>query len=204
MKNKILIVAAHPDDEVLGCGGTIAKYTKSGDKAYCLFLGKGKSSRFKEKKAKTLKNEQNIFKKETQKASKFLGILEIFFENFPDQKYDTVPFLDIIKSVEKIIKKINPNIIFTHHFGDLNLDHRITFRAVLTATRPIKNCSVKELYSFEIPSSTEWNFQRKYEAFFPNIFEDISGHPFKIHCQSQGSDIICSIHRGVYTVILTA
>jgi len=169
---KILIIAAHPDDEVLGCGGTIAKYAKDNNKIYCLFLGQGKASRYKGKSS--LKKEQAILKKEAQKASQILGISQIFFEDFPDQQYDTIPLLKIIKSIEKMKKRIKPDIIFTHHQGDLNLDHQITFKAVLTACRPLKNETVKKLYSFEIPSSTEWSVPKRKSYFVPNVFVDIS------------------------------
>lgn len=144
-KNKILIVVAHPDDEVLGCGGTIAKYTKNGDKVYCLFLGKGKSSRFEDKKSIIVKKEQNILEKEAKKAAGILGVSKIFFEDFPDQQYDAIPFLNIVKAIERIKTKIKPDTVFTHHEGDLNLDHQITFKAVLTACRPVKGETVKNI-----------------------------------------------------------
>lgn len=171
---KILVVAAHPDDEVLGCGGTIAKYVKAGNKVYCLFLGKGKASRFKDTPQKGIKKEQTVLEKEAQKAAKILGISEIFFNNFPDQKYDTVPFLNLVKSIEKIKETIKPDIIYTHHCGDLNLDHQITFKAVLTACRPVKGEIVKEIYSFEVPSSTEWGIPKRKNYFIPNVFVDVS------------------------------
>ncbi len=170
IKNKILIIAAHPDDEVLGCGGTVTKFIKEGHKAYCLFLGKGKTSRGK----KTFKKEQKNLIEEAEKAAKILGINQIFFENFPDQKYDSISFLEIVKAIERIKKKIKPSIIFTHHSGDLNLDHQITFKAVLTACRPTKEETVKEIYSFEVPSSTEWGIPKRRNYFIPNIFFDIS------------------------------
>jgi len=172
--NKILIVVAHPDDEVLGCGGTIAKYIKNGSKAYCLFLGRGKSSRLEKEKNNIVKKEQDILEKEAQKAAKILGISKVFFENFPDQKYDTVSFLDIVKSIERVKNKIKPDIIFTHHQGDLNLDHQITFKAALTACRPLKKETVREIYSFEVPSSTEWGTPKRKNYFVPNVFIDIS------------------------------
>lgn len=172
-RRKILVVVAHPDDEVLGCGGTIAKYVKDGNKVYCLFLGKGKSSRNLGNKS-SLKKEQGILEKEARKAAEILGISEIFFKDFPDQRYDTVPFLEIVKAAEGVKNKVKPDIVFTHHQGDLNLDHQITFKAVLTVCRPLKDETVKELYSFEIPSSTEWGIPKKKNYFIPNFFIDIS------------------------------
>lgn len=167
---RILIIAAHPDDEVLGCGGTIAKYAKAGSKIYCLFLGKGKSSRFEIKNNKAIKKEQKFLIKETQKAAEIIGISKIFFADFPDQKYDTIPLVKIIKAIEKIKNKIKPEIIFTHHFGDLNLDHRITFKAVLDVCNLKKDETVNKIYSFEVPSSTEWSPNL---PFLPNFFVDI-------------------------------
>ncbi|MDO8264858.1 MAG: PIG-L deacetylase family protein [Candidatus Parcubacteria bacterium] len=172
MKNKILIIAAHPDDEVLGCGGTIAKYAKAGDKVYCLILNKGKEARSGKKKF-SIRKEQSILQEEAERSAKILGIAEMFFENFPDQKYDAVPLLNIIKAIEKIKEEIKPNIIFTHYAEDLNLDHRITFQAVLTACRPLKQETVKRIYSFEIPSSSEWGIPKRKNYFVPNVFEDI-------------------------------
>jgi len=171
-KNKILVIAAHPDDEVLGCGGTIAKYAKDSD-VYIAILGEGVSSRYDQKDEKE-KKELIALQKQCQKAAKFLGAKDNFFFNFPDNQFDTVPFLKIVKKIEKIIKRVRPQKIYTHHSGDLNIDHRITFRAVLTAARPIKNCPVKEIYSFETLSSTEWAFQKMGGFFSPNVFEDIS------------------------------
>ena len=170
INQKILIIAAHPDDEVLGCGGTIAKYSEQGAETYCLFLGKGKASRFqRSEEIKELKEEQIILEKEAQRASEVLGFSEIFFEDFPDQKYDTVPLLDIVRAIERIKEKVKPEIIFTHYIGDLNLDHQITLRTTLTASRPLQGERVRKIYSFEIPSSTEWGES----SFKPNVFVDI-------------------------------
>lgn len=167
-KSKILIIAAHPDDEVLGCGGTIANLAKEGQSIYCLFLGRGKASRYSGKTSR-VKKEQKVLEKEAKKSAKILGISKIFFENFPDQQYDTIPFINLVKAIEKIKEEIKPEIIFTHHSGDLNLDHQIVFRTVVTASRPLENEPVRKIYSFETSSSSEWGK----EAFSPNVFVDI-------------------------------
>lgn len=160
---KILIIAAHPDDEVLGCFGTVSRLIKEGYEAYTLILGEGKTSR----------GESNLekLKQEAVKANEHIGIKQIFFKDFPDNKFDSVPLLEIVKSIEEIKNKLKPNIVFTHFKNDLNIDHQITYKAVITATRPMENESVKEIYSFEILSSTEWNYPL---SFTPDVFFDIS------------------------------
>ncbi|EAC1787038.1 PIG-L family deacetylase [Campylobacter coli] len=167
---KILIIAAHPDDEVLGCFGTVSKFIKEGYEAYTLILGEGKTSRVANKNEIKYK-EFEILENEALKANQSIGIKELFREKFPDNRFDSVPLLDIIKSIEKIKNILKPDIIFTHYAKDLNIDHQITFKAVLTATRPLINENVREIYSFEVLSSTEWNYPT---SFSPNVFFDIS------------------------------
>jgi len=162
---KILIVAAHPDDEVLGCFGTVSKLIKNGGEAYTLILGEGKTSRGEGKK------ELEILNDEIKKANETIGIKKVFTENFPDNMFDSVPLLDIVKKVSEIKEEIKPDIIFTHYEKDLNIDHQVTYKAVITATRPMEDESVKEIYSFEILSSTEWNYPT---SFSPDTFFDIS------------------------------
>ncbi|WP_161594703.1 UDP-4-amino-4,6-dideoxy-N-acetyl-beta-L-altrosamine N-acetyltransferase [Helicobacter sp. MIT 11-5569] len=163
---RILIVAAHPDDEVLGCFGSVARFIKQGAEAYTLILGEGKTSR-----GTTSKEELEILNQEFELANKSIGIKKVFREYFPDNCFDSVSLLDIVKAVEKIKNIVKPNIIFTHFENDLNIDHKITYQAVLTATRPLPNECVKQIYSFEILSSTEWNFG---VSFGGNVFFDIS------------------------------
>jgi len=168
---RILVIAAHPDDEVLGCGGTIAKLIKQGFETYTLILGEGITSRddkrSKEKRCREITN----LKEHAKKANTILGVKKVFYHDFPDNRFDTVSFLDIVKVIEKIKNKIKPNIVFTHYEKDLNIDHQITYKAVITATRPVREETVREVYSFEIPSSTEWSYPL---SFSPNVFYDIS------------------------------
>jgi len=171
--DKILVVAAHPDDEVLGCGGTIAKYSKSGRSVYCLILGEGATSRYASRKKADF-NKVRDLKKQAKEAGRILGIKEIFFSDFPDNSFDSVPILKIIKEIKRIKDIIGPGIIYTHHYGDLNIDHSIVYKAVLTACRPLKDESVREIYSFEVPSSTEWHGPDKEASFIPDRFIDIS------------------------------
>ena len=171
MPKTILIVAAHPDDEVLGCFGTVARLTKEGYEAYTLILGEGKTSRDDSRVIENKKNEIKILNTEIQKANALIGIKKVFIESFPDNRFDSVDLLDIVKVVSKVKEEVQPDIIFTHYENDLNIDHRITYQAVITATRPMVDECVKEIYSFEILSSTEWNYPL---SFSPDLFYDIS------------------------------
>ncbi len=174
MSKKILVVAAHPDDEVLGCGGTVAKLSKEGYECYTLILGEGKTSRGNLSDDTSFKSELAILSKEITKANEALGVKKVFTAQFPDNRFDSVSLLDIVKEVERIKGKVQPDIIFTHHVGDLNVDHQVTAKAVITATRPMKGETVRDIYAFEVPSSTEWNSFAKETVFVPNIFFNIT------------------------------
>ena len=173
-KNKILVVAAHPDDEILGCGATMYKLARKNCNVSVLILGKGIDSRannFKEKKNFSKKKDKLIIA--SKKANKILGVKNLYHEDFPDNEFDTVSLLKIIKLVEKYINKLKPDTIFTHSISDLNVDHRKTIEAVITATRTTINCPVKNIFSFEIPSSTDWAFNFNKKNFQPNYFINI-------------------------------
>lgn len=170
MKNKkILVVAAHPDDELLGCGGSLAKLSKDKCNIFTLFFTDGVSSREKNKK-----NEDNQRKKNALKSLKIIGVKQSKFLSYPDNALDKVPLIKITKEIEKVIMKFKPHTIFTHSNVDLNIDHEIISRAVVTATRPKPNFCVKNIFLFETLSSTEWNFNLKKKSFNPNYFIDIT------------------------------
>ncbi len=169
----VLVTAAHPDDEVLGCGGTIARLAGEGHDVYIALLGEGITSRFgkrDEADGKLLKTLHAA----SSEAARILGAKDVFMYNLPDNRFDTVPLLDVVKIVEELIERLQPEALYTQHGGDLNVDHATVFRAALTATRPLENSSVKELYAFEVPSATEWAFQQFAPVFQPNVFVDIS------------------------------
>lgn len=169
----ILVIAAHPDDEVLGCGGTIARLAAEGHRVSILILGEGISSRYNDPhEADPVLLKQ--LHAQAEAIGKFLGAAEVSLAKFPDNRFDTVPLLDIIKTVEAHVERIKPETIYVQHGGDLNVDHALTFRAVLTATRPMKGGSVKRVLAFEVGSSTEWAFQRFSPVFRPNAFQDIT------------------------------
>lgn len=171
MNNKILIIAAHPDDEILGCGGTIARLIRKGYEAYTLILGEGITSRSDTRNKENRQREIVELKKQAKEANDTLGVRKIFSYDFPDNRFDTVPLLDIVKTIENVKKEIKPEVVFTHYEKDLNIDHQITYKAAITSTRPLKGETVKEIYSFEIPSSTEWYYPH---SFPPDTFFDIS------------------------------
>ena len=166
----ILVVAAHPDYEVLGCGGYIANQVLSGDEVFVTFLSDGVTSRLGNSGLQEIESRRNA----ARLASKVLGVSDVSFGDFPDNKLDASPLLEVIQTIEAVVERIRPQIVMTHFGGDLNIDHRIVNQAVLTACRPAPKQGVKEILFFEVPSSTEWQVPVEGEAFIPTWFEDIS------------------------------
>lgn len=169
----VLCIAAHPDDEVLGCGGTLIEYYQQKHNVYIAVLGEGISSRF-EKREQADSQLINNLHDNCIAAAEIIGAKDLFHFDFPDNRFDTMPLLDIIKPIEKLIKELQPQVVYTHHSGDLNIDHVLTCRAALTACRPLKDSPVKEIYAFEIPSATDWSFQCFNSSFRPNTYKNIS------------------------------
>ena len=191
---KILVIAAHPDDEVLGMGGTITKYVKNGDSVKIIIMATGIFSRrsFNNTNASVYEVDESVLgemskqvqnlQKDAIKASKIMGVKDVEFLNFPDNEMDKKSNLEITKKIESIISKFKPDIVFTHSQHDINIDHRMIYDATITATRPFSKFKVKEVISFEVPSSTEWYFPSK---FSPNMFIDINKElPTKIKALS--------------------
>jgi LmbE family N-acetylglucosaminyl deacetylase len=172
MKNKIMIVAAHPDDEILGCGGTVARMINEGAEACTVILGEGITSRDDKRDFILRQDEIEGLQSDSSKANAIIGIKRIYTFDVSDQRFDSIDLLDIIKIIERVKNEFQPNIIFTHFANDLNIDHQITNRAVLTATRPMVGETVKEIYAFEVLSSTEWNYPL---SFHPDYFVNITG-----------------------------
>ena len=170
MKKKILVIAAHPDDEVLGCGAAAARFVKEGHSVTTLILGEGVTAR----RASDSPAQQNRKKKELQNqlaaANRLLGVRKVYHLGLPDNRLDTVPLLEIVQRIEDIKRQVMPNTVFTHHWGDLNIDHRITYNAVMTACRPMKGEPVKDIYTFEVPSSSEWAYPRTFD---PTVYIDV-------------------------------
>ena len=173
MVNRILVVAAHPDDEILGLGGTLIKHVNQGDEVFCLILGEGVTSR-----EHYGQDELDSLYDQCSRAGKIIGFKKIFLSKLPDNKFDSIPLLDITKEVEKYLKDIKPDIIFTHHEYDLNIDHQRTFQAVLTACRPCNSDCPKQLLTFETLSSTEWQ-KKDCKQFRPNVYTDVENEIHK-------------------------
>jgi N-acetylglucosamine malate deacetylase 1 len=168
----VLVVAAHPDDEVLGCGGTIARLAADGADVHILIVAEGATSRGDEGGQDTVK----ALKQAAAAAAETLGALPPRFLGLPDNRLDSVDLLDVTQMIEATVDELTPSTIYTHHEGDLNIDHRIVFQAVVTACRPIPGSPVRRLYTFETVSSTEWSTEEIGPVFKPNRLVDIAGH----------------------------
>ena len=169
----VLVVAAHPDDEILGCGATMARLAQEGHCVHIAIMAEGLTSRY----ARRDEADQDQLKRlhgQSHAAAAKVGAQDVVLLNFPDNRLDTTPLLEIVKAVEELIGRLKPEVIYTHHPGDLNIDHQVVHRAVLTATRPMAGHPVREIYAFEVPSSTEWAFQQIDPVFKPNVFVDVS------------------------------
>jgi len=168
--NKILIVAAHPDDEILGCGGFISKYSLE-HRIKIIFIAEGSSCRHEDHTSKNSKSEIEIRNKSACNALKFLGIEDIEFFNFACGRLDQKPIIEINKVIEETINDFLPDTVLTHNNSDVNNDHQIIFRSVLMATRPSSKHLIKKLLTFEVLSSSEWAYT---DSFEPNIFESLT------------------------------
>jgi len=167
IKKKILVVVAHSDDDILGCGATIAKHRYAGDLVRIIFMTNGVSARSKSNMAIRRR------KTATKNACKKIDVDDFKIFDFPDNRMDSVDLLEVIKSIEAEVRQFSPEIIYTHHRSDLNVDHRIVHQAVITAVRPLPDQCVNEIRAFEVLSSTEWSFNST-SVFTPNLFVDIT------------------------------
>ncbi len=162
---KILVIAPHPDDEVLGCGGTIKKHTSKGDEVFLCIGTKAYTPEWSEEFIKERPNE-------IERANKILGVTKTFFLDFPSVKVDTIPQKEVNDAIVRVIREVRPEVLYIPHGGDLNQDHRIFFGASLVAGRPVPNSSVKEIFSYEALSETEWG--NELTPFVPNAYVDIT------------------------------
>jgi LmbE family N-acetylglucosaminyl deacetylase len=172
---KVMIVVAHPDDELLGLGATLHKLIRDYSvKTHVVILGEGITSRSHERDVDLWEKELATHRENIENAQKAIGFHSTSIFNFPDNRFDTVALLDIIKVVEKEKATFQPEVIFTHHGGDINIDHQRTFEAVITACRPMQDEKVKTIITFETPSGTEWRSPTDPRHFLPNLFFSVS------------------------------
>jgi len=175
MQHTVAVIAAHPDDEILGCGGAMAAHIKRGDQVHVLIMSEGLTSRQAARDREKVQDELTQLAKAANTANKILGVTSLTLDQFPDNRMDSVDRLEIIKAVEIFIEKHKPTIIYTHHAGDINIDHQCVHTSVVTACRPIPgNHVVSTLLFFEIASSTEWQTPGSAPVFSPNWFVDIT------------------------------
>lgn len=167
---KVLVVAAHPDDEVLGAGGAIARHVDAGDVVTVLILGSGLSARLSEPDA-LASQDLDALQVDARTAADVLGATDLRLLDLPDNRFDSLALLDIVKLVEGVVDAVEPQVVYTHHPGDLNIDHQRTAAAVLTACRPQPGHSVRRILAMEVPSATGWGDPA--QAFVPSVFLDI-------------------------------
>lgn len=173
----VLVVAAHPDDEVLGAGGTIARLADEGESVHVLILGEGATSRGGEPEPEDADVPAEVLALEGQarRAGAILGAATVSFGRLPDNRFDGVDLLAIVQRIERTIAEVEPIAVFCQHGGDANIDHRRTFEAVVAATRPQPGSRIRSVLSFEVNSSTEWAFDQFKPTFTPSVYFDITG-----------------------------
>lgn len=171
-----LVVAAHPDDEVLGCGGTMARLSSQGWAVHVLIVAEGATSRDASRDRAARQDELSELAQAAHAANAILGAASVVLGDLPDNRMDSIDLLDVVKFVEQALATHRPSLVFTHHAGDLNIDHRVLHDAVVTACRPLPGSCVQELLFFEVASSTEWTPGPSGPAFVPTVFYDITAH----------------------------
>lgn len=169
MSRSVLVIAAHPDDELLGCGGTLIRHAQEGDTVHIVILAEGATSRDSANDTEAVEGTEEL-KLAAADAARIVGAEPPILEGLPDNRMDRLELLDITKLVEMHVRRTRPAIVYTHHGGDLNIDHQLTHQAVLTACRPVGS-GVEAIYAFETLSSTEWGFPDR--PFVPNRFVNI-------------------------------
>jgi LmbE family N-acetylglucosaminyl deacetylase len=164
---KVLVISAHPDDELLGLGGTVAKHAARGDAVTLAVMCEGISMRYHpERHAEVVA--------QSEKAASILGVANIVHKHLPDQKLDTLPLSDITAEIEALVQELRPDTVYTHFGGDINRDHQVLAEATLVATRPYAAPWVREILMFETPSSTEWGSPAILPPFQPSVFVDVA------------------------------
>ena len=163
----VLVLAAHPDDELLGLGGTVARHVDAGDQVTAVIASEGATSRYASETAAVLAAS-------CRAAAEILGIHEVRFLGFPDQRMDTIPLIEVTQKIEAIVRELRPETVYTHHWGDLNRDHRVVSEAAQVACRPVGTDYPRRVYCFETPSSSEWSAPDPASQFAPTRFVDVT------------------------------
>ena len=169
MSRQVLVVAAHPDDELLGLGGTVARHVSQDDRVTFAILADASSVRYENETMKTVR-------RCALEAAHRLGVADVRFAGMPDQRLDVAPIIEITQWIEGVLREVHPQIVYTHHRGDINRDHRVVHEGVLTAARPYSATYLERILCFETPSSTEWSGPYVDDSFIPNVFVDITSH----------------------------
>ncbi len=182
--NNVLIIAAHPDDEILGCGGAMVKHIENGDDVHVLILAEGMTSRDTSRNREGRSSDLTTLADTAKKANDIIGVTSLYLHDFPDNRMDSVDLLDVVKVVEGFIEKYQPSIVYTHHRGDVNIDHTVIHDAVIAAIRPQPGHCVKTVLFFETASSIEWRPAQSLSAFSPNWFVDITVDPLQKKLQA--------------------
>ena len=163
----VLVIAPHPDDEILGVGGSIAKHKAEGHNVYICIVTKGMAPMFDEQSVSRVRNEAT-------EAHKLLGVINTFFLDITAVSLEEISKYKITASILEVVDKIKPEIVYLPHRGDIHLDHKIVFDASMVALRPIRDHVVKEIYCYETLSETEWDAPNVANAFIPNTWVDIT------------------------------
>lgn len=165
---KILVVAPHPDDEVFGCGGTIARHCAAGDHVEVVIVTRGIPELWPREVIEETRGE-------TRAANEFLGVKRVRFLDFPAPQLDQVPMHLLADSIRKVVVEVRPRVVYVPHRGDIHHDHKAVHGAACVAARPSPELVVERILSYETPSETEWAASGD-DAFVPNVFVDISAH----------------------------
>jgi LmbE family N-acetylglucosaminyl deacetylase len=166
MGKSILVIAPHPDDEVLGCGGAIARHTDGGDDVHVVAVTRADPALYPD-------DDEAAFRQEVQAAHQLLGVASTIYLDFPAPRLDTIAGYQLADAIAQIIRQIQPHTLYLPHHGDLHSDHQRVYQAALVAARPINGCSVRQLLCYETLSETEWSPPRADSVFIPTVFIDI-------------------------------
>lgn len=170
---KDLVIAAHPDDEVYGMGGAMAKLAAQGHEVHVLIVTDGCTAQYAGRE--DLPEIVAQKRREAEAANALLGVKQVHFGTCPDMKLDAVPHVELNRLIEETVDTVQPQVVYTHFYGDVNLDHQMVYRSTLVAVRPAPGQCVKALYAYRVPSSTEWSPQLAQTVFQPNTLVDITG-----------------------------